>query len=125
MRLDLWLWVARFHKTRALAKKAIELGQVRIQGQTVKPSREVQPGLLLRIERGGELFEIEVTGLAERRGPASDAQRLYLESPASIAARLAERERRRFEALGYQPPEQRPNKRQRRLIRALGDLEAL
>jgi ribosome-associated heat shock protein Hsp15 len=125
VRLDLWLWAARFFKTRALAKKAIELGQVRIDGQTLKPSRTVRAGLVLAIERAGERYEIEVRGVAEQRGPASVAQQLYVESEASMAARLAEREKRRFEAQGYQAPETRPNKRQRRLIQALGDLDAL
>jgi ribosome-associated heat shock protein Hsp15 len=125
VRLDLWLWAARFFKTRALAKKAIELGQVRIDGQTLKPSRVVRPGLVLAIERAGERYEVEVRGVTDQRRPASVSQQLYVESAASIAARLAEREKRRFEAQGYQPPETRPNKRQRRLIQALGDLDAL
>lgn len=125
VRLDLWLWAARFFKTRALAKKAIELGQVRIDDQTLKPSRSVRVGIALQIERAGERYLVEVRGLADQRGPASAAQQLYVESEASLAARLAEREKRRFEAQGYQPPETRPNKRQRRLIQALGDLDAL
>lgn len=124
VRLDLWLWAARFFKTRALAKKAIELGQVRIDGETLKPSRPVRLGLVLQVERAGERYDIEVCGLADQRGPASVAQRLYVESEASVSARLAEREKRRLEAQGYQPPETRPNKRQRRLIQALGDLDA-
>ncbi len=124
-RLDLWLWAARFFKTRGLAKKAIELGQVRLDGQVLKPSRSVRVGLSLQIERANERFEVEVRGLAERRGPASLAQQLYVESEASLAARLVEREKRRFDAQGYQAPETRPNKRQRRLIQALGDLDAL
>ena len=125
VRLDVWLWAARFFKSRALAKQAIERGQVRIDGQTLKPSRSVRPGIVLSIERAGERYEIAVLGVADQRGPASTAQQLYLESEASVAARLAEREKRRFEAQGYQPPETRPNKRQRRLIQALGDLDAL
>lgn len=125
VRLDLWLWAARFFKTRALAKKAIELGQVRIDGQTLKPSRTVRPGVVLAVERAGERYEVEARGVADQRGPASVAQQLYVESEASMAARLAEREKRRFEAQGYQAPETRPNKRQRRLIQALGDLDAL
>jgi ribosome-associated heat shock protein Hsp15 len=125
VRLDLWLWAARFFKTRALAKKAIELGQVRCDGETLKPSRSVRAGWLLQIERAGERYDIEVRALSDQRGPAAAAQRLYVESEASIAARLAEREKRRFEAQGYQAPETRPNKRQRRLIQALGDLDAL
>lgn len=124
VRLDLWLWAARFFKTRALAKQAIERGQVRIDGQTPKPSRSVRVGLALHIERAGERYEVEVRGLSDQRGPASVARGLYAESDASVASRLAERDQRRFEAQGYQPPETRPNKRQRRLIQALGDLDA-
>ena len=125
VRLDLWLWAARFFKTRALAKKAIELGQVRIDGQVLKPSRSVRVALVLAVERAGECFEVEVVGLAAKRGPASVAQTLYVESAESLALRLAEREKRRFEAQGYQPPQAKPNKRERRLIQALGDLDAL
>jgi ribosome-associated heat shock protein Hsp15 len=125
VRLDVWLWAARFFKTRALAKRAIEAGHVEIDGQRLKPSRAVRPGVMLTILRAGERHVVEVLALAEQRGPASAAQLLYREDPESIAARLAERERRRFEAQGYQPPETRPNKRQRRLIQALGDLDAL
>lgn len=124
VRLDLWLWAARFFKTRALAKKAIELGQVRIGGETLKPSRAVRIGLALQIERAGERFDVDVRGLSDTRGSATLAQQLYVESEASIAARLAERDKRRLEAQGYQAPETRPNKRQRRLIQALGDLDA-
>jgi ribosome-associated heat shock protein Hsp15 len=124
VRLDLWLWAARFFKTRALAKKAIELGQVRIDDQPLKPSRTVRIGLTLQIERAGERYVVEVRGLSETRGSAAVAQTLYVESEASVASRLAEREKRRFEAQGYQPPETRPNKRQRRLIQALGDLDS-
>ncbi len=124
VRLDLWLWAARFFKTRALAKKAIELGQVRIDGQVLKPSRTVRLGLVLAIERAGERFEVTVRRLAEKRGTATQAQVLYVESESSIAARLEEREKRRLEAQGYQAPAVKPNKRQRRLIQALGDLDA-
>jgi ribosome-associated heat shock protein Hsp15 len=124
VRLDLWLWAARFFKTRALAKKAVELGQVRIDGQVLKPSRTVRLGLVLAIERAGERFEVTVLGLAEKRGTATQAQVLYVESESSIAARLEEREKRRLEAQGYQAPAVKPNKRQRRLIQALGDLDA-
>ena len=125
VRLDVWLWAARFFKTRAVAKQAIEAGQVEIDGQRVKPGRTVRAGLRLAIRRAGEHYRIEVLGVSDQRGPASVAQQLYREDEASIAERLAERERRRFEAQGYQPPETRPNKRQRRLIQALGDLDAL
>ena len=123
-RIDAWLWAARFFKTRALAKQAIERGRVTIAGAACKPSHEVRVGDAVRVTRGEETFEVEVTGLAHKRGSAALAQMLYLESDASSAARAAAREQRRAERAGYQPPPGRPDKRARRLIRALGDLDA-
>lgn len=125
LRIDIWLWAARFFKTRSLAKAAVEHHRVSLDGQAIKPSRALRVGDALRIERAGEVFEIEVRALSDIRGSASVAQTLYVESEASIAARMAERERRRFEALGYQAPEGKPDKKARRLIRALGDLDML
>jgi ribosome-associated heat shock protein Hsp15 len=125
VRLDLWLWAARFYKTRSLAKQAIETGKVEIGGQRAKPSRVVRIGDAARIERGEEMFEVEVRGLSDTRGPASVAQRLYVESEASRARREALRASRAAERAGYQAPETKPDKRARRLIRALGDLDAL
>jgi ribosome-associated heat shock protein Hsp15 len=125
VRLDLWLWAARMFKTRSLAKSAIEAGRVTIDGQAVKPSRAVRVGEKLEVTRAGERHDIEVRGLSEQRGPAKVAEALYLEAEESRARRLAERERRRLEASGYQAPQTKPDKRARRLIRALGDLDAL
>lgn len=124
VRLDLWLWAARFFKTRSLAKQAIEAGRVEVGGQAVKPSRGIKPGEKVSVRRGDERFEIEVIGLSEKRGSAPVAQALYAESPESIAARAAEREKRRMEATGYRAPAGKPDKRARRLIQALGDLDA-
>ena len=125
VRIDVWLWAARFYKTRALAKDAIEHSRVKIAGQPCKPSRLVRPGDALAIERAGEIFEIDVLALSDKRGPASIAQTLYAESDASRARRETERAMRAAERAGYQPPPQRPDKRARRLIQALGDLDAL
>jgi ribosome-associated heat shock protein Hsp15 len=125
VRLDLWLWAARFYKTRSLAKQAIESGKVEIGGQRAKPSRVVRIGDAARIERGEEVFEVEVRGLSDTRGPASVAQKLYVESDASRARREATRASRAAERAGYQAPDTKPDKRARRLIRALGDLDAL
>ena len=86
VRLDLWLWAARFFKTRALAKQAIETGKVEVGGQRAKPSRSVRPGDALVIQRGEERFHVEVAGLSDVRGPAKVAQSLYVESEASRAA---------------------------------------
>jgi ribosome-associated heat shock protein Hsp15 len=125
VRLDLWLWAARWYKTRSLAKTAIETGRVTLDGQTVKPSRPARVGDRLEIVRAGERHEIEVRAVGDKRGSAAVAQAMYAESDASRDARLAEREKRRLAAAGYQPPGTKPDKRARRLIRALGDLDAL
>jgi len=124
VRLDLWLWAARFYKTRSLAKQAIESGKVEVAGQSAKPSRPLRSGEHLQVRRGDELFEIEVLALSSKRGSASVAQTLYRESEESIARRAAEREKRRMEATGYRAPASKPDKRARRLIQALGDLDA-
>ena len=124
VRLDLWLWAARFFRTRSLAKQAVETGKVDIGGQRPKASRAVRVGDALRISRGEEVFEIEVLGVSDDRGPAPVAQQLYRESEASIRARADALLARRAARDGYRPPEQRPDKRARRLIRALGDIDA-
>lgn len=124
VRLDLWLWAARFFKTRALAKQAIETGKVDVGGQRAKPARAVRIGDGLRIARGEEIFEIAVVGLSDTRGPASVAQALYSETDASREARLTRLAEARAARAGYQAPEHRPDKRARKLIRALGDIDA-
>lgn len=124
VRLDLWLWAARFFKTRALAKQAIETGKVEIAGQRAKPARAVRVGDALKIVRGEEVFEVEVCGLSDTRGPASVAQKLYDEPEASRQRREAARATRAAERAGFRAPETKPDKRARRLIRALGDIDA-
>ncbi|HZH44977.1 MAG TPA: RNA-binding S4 domain-containing protein [Lysobacter sp.] len=125
VRLDLWLWAARFFKTRSLAKQAIETGKVEVGGQRAKASRPVRVGDTLRIVRGGEVYEVDVRALSDTRGPASVAQALYAENDASRIAREQARALRAAERAGFQPPESKPDKRARRLIRALGDIDAL
>lgn len=125
VRLDLWLWAARFYRTRALAKHAIETGKVDVGGQRAKPSRSVRIGDVLVVARGEERFEIEVVALSDIRGPASVAQALYCESEASKLARQQANALRAAERAGFRAPETKPDKRARRLIRALGDLDAL
>ncbi|MFD0727413.1 RNA-binding S4 domain-containing protein [Lysobacter brunescens] len=125
VRLDLWLWAARFFRTRSLAKQAIDTGKVEVGGQRAKASRSVRIGDALRVARGDELFEIEVRGLSDQRGPASVAQALYAESEASKTRRAETLASLRAARAGYQPPESKPDKRARRLIRALGDIDAL
>ena len=116
VRIDKWLWAARFFKTRALAARACELGRVQLKGQPVKPARELHAGDMLRITNEGGDFEIEVLGLSEMRGPASVAQALYRETDESKELRLkvaAERKAmRQFEPI----PTTRPSKRDRRRI---------
>lgn len=125
VRLDVWLWAARFFRTRSLAKQAVETGKVDVAGQRPKSSRAVRVGEALQISRGDEVFEIEVRGLSNMRGPAPVAQQLYVESDASLARRAEVRLQRAAAKNGYLPPEHKPDKRARRLIRALGDLDAL
>jgi ribosome-associated heat shock protein Hsp15 len=125
VRLDLWLWAARFFRTRSLAKQAVETGKVEVEGQRAKASRSVRIGDALKVTRGDEAFEIEVLGLSDQRGPASVAQTLYAESDASKARRAETLATLRAARAGYQPPEGKPDKRARRLIRALGDIDAL
>lgn len=124
VRIDAWLWAARFFKTRALARQAIERGRVQLGGAPCKPAHAVKPGDRLRVQRGEEIFEVEVRALAAKRGSATLAQALYAESAASLAARVAASAQRQAERAGYQPPPRRPNKRARRLLRALGDIDA-
>lgn len=124
VRLDLWLWAARFYRTRSLARQAVETGKVEVDGQRAKPARALRGGESLRIERAGEPYEVTVLGLSDDRGPASVAQTLYSESEASRARRAELRAQRSAERAGYQAPEHKPDKRARRLIRALGDIDA-
>lgn len=125
VRLDLWLWAARFFKTRALAKHAIETGKVDVGGQRAKPARGIRIGDALLIVRGEERFEIEVVVLGDKRLPASIAQGLYRESEASRLAREQARALRAAERAGFRAPDTKPDKRARRLIRALGDIDTL
>lgn len=124
-RLDIWLWAARFFKTRSLAKHAVETGKVDVGGQRAKSSRAVRVGDVLAITRGEETYEVEVRGVSDQRGPAPVARMLYLESEASRQKREAVLASRRAERAGYQAPESKPDKRARRLIRALGDIDAM
>lgn len=116
VRMDVWLWAARFFKTRALAKKACELGRAQVHGQPAKPAREVRVGDLLQVKTEGGDFEIEVLMLSEVRGPAPVAQTLYQETEASRELRKKVAEQRKA-MQNYAPaPEGRPSKRDRRKI---------
>lgn len=116
VRMDTWLWAARFFKTRTLAKRACELGRIESNGQAAKPARDVRIGDTLKITNEGGDFQIEVLLVTEARGPASVAQTLYRETDASreMRQKLADERRamRKFETL----PQGRPSKRDRRRI---------
>ena len=125
VRLDVWLWAARFFKTRALAKKAIEGGKVQLNQAPGKPAKSVRAGDKLNITRLEERFEVEVVAVGDQRGSAAVAQALYRETETSRAARAEAAERRRLERTGYAKPPTKPDKRARRLIIALGDIDAM
>lgn len=122
-RLDVWLWAARFYRTRSLSRQAVDTGKVEVGGQRAKASRALRVGDALRVVRGEEVFELEVLGLSDERGPAPAARLLYRESEASMKAREEAMLARRAARDGFRPPEHKPDKRARRLIRALGDID--
>lgn len=115
LRLDKWLWAARFFKTRALAVTAIKGGKVHLNGKRIKPSRVVNINDLLEITRGNVAFIVNVTGLNDKRRPAKEAQLLYEETEESKKEREAIAEQRRLEARSVKY-ERRPDKKQRRKI---------
>lgn len=116
VRIDKWLWAARFFKTRALASKACDLGRVLSSGVRAKPAREVKAGDRLRIENEGGIWEIDVLVLSEMRGPASVAQTLYQETEAGKAQRLQVAAEKKALAEMMPLPDRRPTKRDRRRI---------
>lgn len=116
VRIDKWLWAARFFKTRSLAAKACELGRVQSNKQIAKAARDVRIGDLLRVSNDGGDFEIEVLGLSDIRGPASVAQTLYCETQASREMRQKVAAERKAAMQFEQLPAGRPSKRDRRHI---------
>ena len=116
LRLDKWLWAARFFKTRGLAAEAIKGGKVEINGARAKASKTVQVGDRLRIRRGEELFEVDVAGLSQQRGPAAQAVLLYSETAQSRQQREELASLRKAEALSRPKFPGRPTKRDRREI---------
>lgn len=116
MRMDKWLWAARFFKTRSLAARACELGRIESNGIAAKPAREVRTGDLLKVKNDSGDFQIEVVALSEMRGPAAVAQTLYRETEASRELRLKLAEERKAMGLFEAPREGRPSKRDRREI---------
>lgn len=116
VRIDKWLWAARFFKTRSLAKQAIEGGKVQHNGQRVKPSKDIEIGFMLVIRQGYDEKEVEVLVLSDRRGPASVATTLYQETEQSVARREKFADDRRASAAYGARPDSKPNTRQRRHI---------
>ena len=116
VRIDKWLWAARFYKTRAPATKACDLNRVQAKGQPVKPAREIKVGDHLQVTTEGGIFEIEVLGLSDVRGPAPVAQALYRETEESKVARQKVAEERRLNREFAPAPTSRPSKRDRRRI---------
>lgn len=116
IRLDKWLWAARFFKTRALAKKAIEGGKVHYQGARSKPSKIVELGAKLTVRQGWSELTLLVTGLSEQRRGAAEARLLYEETSDSIAKRQLDIEQRKLQRAAMPLIEQRPTKKQRRQI---------
>lgn len=123
LRIDKWLWAARFFKTRSMAASAVNGGKVHLNGERVKPSRKIHVGDRLKILRGEDSYKIEVLQLDDRRGPAVKAQGLYQEDEANRLERENHAQIRRFERAGATPPAHRPDKRSRRRIRALRGLD--
>jgi ribosome-associated heat shock protein Hsp15 len=119
VRVDVWLWAARFFKTRSLAKQAIVGGHVDVNGAGCKPAKMLRVGDRLQVAHGEERLEVDVLALSERRGPASAAQGLYRETGASRSAREAARAERRM--VGAMAPPKRPDKQARRELRRLKD----
>jgi ribosome-associated heat shock protein Hsp15 len=116
MRVDKWLWAARFYKTRSLAAKACELGRVQSHNQPLRAARELRVGDMLEIKNDSGEFEVKVLELSEVRGPATVAQTLYQETEASRETRMRAAEERKAMRAFAPAPQSRPSKRDRRRI---------
>ena len=116
VRIDKWLWAARFFKTRTLASDAVDNGKVRIEGERIKPARNVRYGDLVQIDNGSCVWEVLVRGLSDVRGSAEMAQKLYAETEESIVKRQQEADKRKFFKEPGMTIKGRPTKRDRRLL---------
>ena len=115
LRIDKWLWAARFYKTRAIAKQAIEGGKVQVDGNRVKPSKEIEVGCEIRLRQGHDEKTVQVLALSDQRRGAPEAQQLYSETEASIEQRQRLAEMRKAQPKHWPTPG-RPTKKQRRQI---------
>ncbi len=126
LRIDKWLWAARFFKTRSLASDDLQKGRVQVNGMEAKPSREVKPGDMVTLRSGPVVRTLRVLGLSTTRGPAPVAQALYEETPDSLAARaLAAEQRRLAPEPAHAQTQGRPTKRDRRDLQDLNNTSAL
>ncbi|TKR53688.1 RNA-binding S4 domain-containing protein [Allopusillimonas ginsengisoli] len=116
MRLDKWLWAARFFKTRGIANAAIDSGKVKLNGYAAKPSKVVKAGDRLQIRAGDQLWEVDVLALNEQRRPASEAQLLYAETSESIQERARQAELQKLAPVPMPDRKGRPTKRERRQL---------
>lgn len=121
MRIDKWLWAARFYKTRSQATEAIHAGHIKLNGHTVKPARELRPGDTLDLAIGNVQWTILVRDLNEQRRPACEAQQLYEETPESNARRAAEKDAHRLAPAPGSNLRGRPTKKARRQIRGFNE----
>lgn len=114
VRLDKWLWAARFYKTRAIAREMVEGGKVHYNGQRSKPSKIVEPDAELTLRQGNDERTVIIQTVSDRRGPASEAQLMYAETPQSIEKREKVAQARKMNALTMPHPDRRPDKKERR-----------
>lgn len=124
VRLDKWLWAARFFKTRALAKKAIEGGKVEYNGDRCKSSKMAEIGAMLTLSQGWDKKTVEITGLSDQRRGAPEAALLYKETEESIKKRESEAERRKLIRAAQEAPDRRPDKKSRRQIHQFKRVDA-
>lgn len=114
IRLDKWLWAARFYKTRSLAREMVEGGKVHYNGQRTKPSKLVEVGAILTLRQGSDQKTIKILAINEQRRPAQEAQLLYQETPESLDKREKIAEARKLNALTMPHPDRKPDKKERR-----------
>lgn len=114
VRLDKWLWAARFYKTRSLAREKVQAGKVQVDGQRAKPAKTITVGQLIKLAKGSDIVEVEVLELSDQRRGAPEAQKLYAETSDSVERREKEAELRKMNALYNPHPDHKPDKKERR-----------